>query len=181
MKLAILTQPLGHNYGGLLQAFALQQVLMELGHEVETLDRREQPSWHLQLRLGLRQLWPLVTGRSRYATRDALYHDKNLQLLAFRAQYLKNSVPLETSQALQRYLERKDFAAIVVGSDQVWRPRYSPHLPDYFIGFPSQLPRISYAASFGVNDFDVPAERLPQYAQWLRQFTAVSVSEASAV
>src|SRR5690606_23433982 len=40
MKIAILTQPLGHNYGGLLQAFALQRYLKDRGHVVETLDRR---------------------------------------------------------------------------------------------------------------------------------------------
>ena len=38
MKIGILTQPLHNNYGGLLQNYALQQVLKGLGHEVETVD-----------------------------------------------------------------------------------------------------------------------------------------------
>lgn len=181
MKLAILTQPLGHNFGGLLQAYALQQVLQQLGHQVETLDRRAQPSWPLRLRLALRQLWAYARGRSPYATRAALYQAQNQQLLAFRAQQLRMSPLLKSSQALQAYLREQQFDAIVVGSDQVWRPRYSPHLPDYFVGFASTLPRISYAASFGVNAFDVPAQQRGQYAKWLAQFSAVSVRESSAL
>ena len=38
MKIGILTQPLQANYGGLLQNYALQQVLLRAGHEVETID-----------------------------------------------------------------------------------------------------------------------------------------------
>lgn len=38
MKIGILTQPLHNNYGGILQAFALQKVLKDMGHEVWTID-----------------------------------------------------------------------------------------------------------------------------------------------
>lgn len=34
----ILTQPLHTNYGGLLQAYALQQILKGMGHDVVTID-----------------------------------------------------------------------------------------------------------------------------------------------
>ena len=36
MKIGILTQLLHANYGDLLQNYALQQVLLRAGHEVET-------------------------------------------------------------------------------------------------------------------------------------------------
>ena len=35
MKIGILTLPLHTNYGGILQAYALQTVLERMGHEVE--------------------------------------------------------------------------------------------------------------------------------------------------
>lgn len=38
MKIAILTQPLNANYGGVLQNWALQFVLRQLGHEPVTID-----------------------------------------------------------------------------------------------------------------------------------------------
>ena len=39
MKIGILTLPLHTNYGGILQAYALQTVLERMGHDVEVLDR----------------------------------------------------------------------------------------------------------------------------------------------
>ena len=39
MKIAILTQPLISNYGGVLQNYALQQVLIKLGHTPITLEK----------------------------------------------------------------------------------------------------------------------------------------------
>ena len=38
MRIAIITQPLRYNYGGILQNFALQTVLKAMGHKVVTLD-----------------------------------------------------------------------------------------------------------------------------------------------
>ena len=41
MKIGILTQPLRSNYGGLLQAYALQEVLKRMGHEPWILQREK--------------------------------------------------------------------------------------------------------------------------------------------
>ena len=53
MEILILTQPLHTNYGGLLQAYALQQILKGMGHDVVT-DRlgvvRKLPLWNRALR-----------------------------------------------------------------------------------------------------------------------------------
>ena len=38
MKIGILTQPLSNNYGGILQNFAMQKVLIKLGHEPTTVN-----------------------------------------------------------------------------------------------------------------------------------------------
>ena len=38
MKIGILTSPLKSNYGGILQNWALQQVLIKLGHKPITID-----------------------------------------------------------------------------------------------------------------------------------------------
>ena len=41
MKIGILTLPLHTNYGGILQAYALQTVLERMGHEVVVIDKIE--------------------------------------------------------------------------------------------------------------------------------------------
>ena len=43
MKIGILTQPLRGNYGGVLQNWALQQILIRLGHEPITIDILPRP------------------------------------------------------------------------------------------------------------------------------------------
>ena len=55
MKIGILTQPLHTNYGGLLQAFALQKYLRDMGHEVLTVDySRKSRAWLVPYRLARR-------------------------------------------------------------------------------------------------------------------------------
>ena len=45
-KIAILTQPLITNFGGTLQAFALQKILVDKGYEVETINYQyREMSW----------------------------------------------------------------------------------------------------------------------------------------
>lgn len=40
MRIAIITLPLHINYGGILQAYALQTVLERMGHTVEILQKK---------------------------------------------------------------------------------------------------------------------------------------------
>lgn len=39
MKIGILTLPLHNNYGGILQAFALQTILKRMGHDAVVIDK----------------------------------------------------------------------------------------------------------------------------------------------
>ena len=57
MKVGILTLPLGHNYGGILQAWALQQTLKALGYDVVLLHRKHKVSLSENFNLFLRRLY----------------------------------------------------------------------------------------------------------------------------
>jgi hypothetical protein len=81
-------------------------------------------------------------------------------------------------------LSRYKFDAYVVGSDQVWRPKYSPRLANHFLGFIDGTvnpKRISYAASFGVDNWEFTPEQTDECRKLLAKFNAVSVREDSAV
>ena len=43
MRIGILTLPLHTNYGGILQAYALQTVLERAGHDVRLIEERRRP------------------------------------------------------------------------------------------------------------------------------------------
>ncbi len=83
---------------------------------------------------------------------------------------------------MRRAVDKFGLSAIVVGSDQVWRPDYVPQdsLSDYFLGFVegTRARRVSYAASFGHGDWRFP-EHTTEVSYLLSRFDAVSVREAS--
>lgn len=174
MKVGIFTLPLHTNYGGVLQAYALYSVLTEMGHEVSLIDGkmyeistlREKAStfvWQTMHRLGLRKtIHPQLIVR------------KEMELIIpFIETYIPRQIALQD-------VKKDSFDAIVVGSDQVWRGTYSPLLP-YFLDFTKgwSIRRIAYAASFGVDDWQVEANVLDQCRQLIKRFSYVSVRELS--
>jgi hypothetical protein len=185
VRVSILTQPLGHNYGGLLQAYALQTYLMKIGCEVETLDRRMHQTFGNKTntylknlaRLSLRRIKTLPTVRKHnYIFRNLLdFRDKNLEL----------SRRIASKAQLEEYYQKYAFDVVIVGSDQVWRPKYSPSLLNYYLdflnGLNSKAKRMSYAASFGVAEWEYTEEDTLTCKRLIRKFNAVSVREQSAV
>ena len=165
MKTGIFTIPLHINYGGILQAYALQTALENLGHEAELIIRDLPPG-----------AMPWQSGLSLDDQRIISQHTDR-----FVHQYIKgerNSIA---------NLSPGDYEAIVVGSDQIWRYYYAVHMPGgygtVFLSFTKDWPlrRISYAASFGVDEWEAPADITPVISQLLSRVDAVSVRESSGV
>ena len=76
------------------------------------------------------------------------------------------------------------FEAYIVGSDQCWRPRYSPNIKNYFLDFASEqkdIKRIAYAASFGVDEWEFNDTDTAVCRDLLSHFDAVSVREETGV
>ena len=75
--------------------------------------------------------------------------------------------------------------SFIVGSDQVWRREYTKdRLMTYFLDFATEEQRrrsISYAASFGTDEWEGTPEETQRCGELLRQFKAVSVREFSGV
>ena len=181
---AILTQSLGLNYGGIIQNYALQKVLQNFDLDVITINRTlNNPHSELKI-LGseYKSLFNRYILRHRKPT--FLDHSKiRRHTDKFIKKYIKLSPEIRSTSKLTKYFSRKRFDSVVVGSDQVWRPKYSPEIYDYFLGFlinNSGLKKISYAASFGTEDWEYTAEETNECTGLLTQFDAVSVREDSA-
>lgn len=182
-KIAILTQPLHDNYGGLLQAYALSQKLHELGHESFIINRRR--SGHSNfLRNLASKLKRKVLGSGRYIPTSEERAVISKYTLEFRNKYFSNL----TEEILnnQKMLELNDqgYDTYIVGSDQCWRPRYSPNITNYFLDFAKDkgnLKRVSYAASFGTEEWEFTSEQTARCKELIQKFDAVSVREDSGV
>ncbi len=195
MRICILTQPLHTNYGGLLQAYALQTVLKRMGHKVVT-DRygaKRPISFSKRiLYFGYHFLKRFILQDKRYNPFQFMFSGSNSRLVKMRKE-----IAVNTERFVDTHIDTIDFfkgknkpeketldqfEALVVGSDQVWRPIYS-YIPAYFLDFAigKSIKRIAYAASFGVDQCEFSPKLTEQCAKLAKQFDAISVREDSGV
>ncbi len=189
MKIGILTLPLHTNYGGILQAYAFQTVLERMGHEVKVIDRpwRKQINW---IKFPLQLI-------KRCIKRFILH--RNVSILAEK-EWNKNQIIFEkyTREFIDKYIKEyriekisdikeNDFDAIIVGSDQIWRPKYYrlhyKNVADAFLFFARNwhIKRISYAASFGTDKWEYTKKETLICQSLIKKFDFVSVRENTGI
>lgn len=184
-KIAILTQPLGHNYGGIIQNYALQKVLKELGHETTTINRDyDNPHSEIKVLVSKIKTWLF---RHVLQPKNPMYFDPN-KISAYNQQFLAKNINLSpeinSTEALKTYFEKEHFTAVVVGSDQVWRPKYSPNIFNFYLDFlanDTNPRKLAYAASFGTEEWEYSESETKKCSELAQQFDAISVREDSGI
>lgn len=177
MKIGILTQHFLRNYGGIIQNYALQQVLQRLGHEPLTM---EHDTCFTRWRWLLRYVKALIKGDPKP---EPLYrgHVGHRPFIDFICGHIRSvGVQHFTSATHRQY----GCEAYVVGSDQVWRPAFNlgERLGNMFLDFvPDGIRKVAYAASFGVDNWEFTPEQTEQCRHLAARFDAVSVREASGI
>ncbi len=187
MKIGIVTLPFNANYGGILQNYALQITLKKLGHEVFTVSRYSNP-----MPLSMKILTAGKRILKRLAGKKVIVrtwpNKKELQYIwqntnRFISENITLTETIDSENDFKK-LEKYRFEAWIVGSDQVWRPKYAPKLENHFLGFTAgdkDVKRIAYAASFGVDNWEFSPEQTKKCRALARKFNAVSVRENSGV
>lgn len=186
MKIAIMTQPLGHNYGGILQNYALMRVLEQRGASITTINRvaAGQPKYRKALSFIKNQTYNRIRGCYYYVPSphnlEYIYSENH----SFIKKYLNLSEEIENTKELKTYFFNEDFDAVIVGSDQTWRPKYSPCITNYFLDFLSdnkQIKKIAYASSFGTSEWEFDEEQTKQCKELITKFDAISVRESAGI
>ena len=188
-RVLITTLPLNSNYGGILQAYALQCVVRDLGFRPVTDTSRPKP---LVKRLRWRLLrhpyrWLRLSTRTRSGGHWRTSWRVTAPLRAFVARYIETGSFMEVAGSRwgRARLTRR-FRTFVVGSDQVWRAGYAD-IPAQFLSVLEPVQgdrprRIWFAASFGVDDIaEYSSDDRSRAAEPIRPFDAVSVREDSGV
>lgn len=188
MKIGILTQPLHNNYGGLLQNYALQQILKGMGHDVQTVDWMAESSWFRQ------ELSKAKYTLLRHLNKDVdkpryMPTAKEFAVLSRNTKWFVERYLSVCPQHVDRQEEfrtvdsRFGFDAYVVGSDQVWRPSYNPFLSSMFLDFTERnhVKRIAYAASFGTSKWEFTPQMTEKCARLAKCFDLITVREMSGV
>ncbi len=184
MRIGILTQPLRANYGGSLQNWALQQVLIRLGHTPVTISygdytRRERLS--IDLRWFAHQV---LRTRGRHVVEHTRQWRRGCRHMQ---DFCRRHIAMSSGERCcsERHWASDAVDAYVVGSDQVWRPRYNltpGQLTAMFGGYAAAGMRlVAYAASFGTDEWEMNAEQTEQSRRLISRFSGVSVRESGAV
>jgi len=170
MNIGILTLPPHLNYGGILQAWALQTILQQMGHTVSVLRLKNN---YLDIRY-LRLL--------RYVLMR-IFREKEPGMPIDR--FVLTRLNLLTVNDIEEIYGLK-FDYIVVGSDQIWKKDYFKYLwanKDATLAFLPDInvKKISYAASIGSDEWDFDERETKIIKKSLSDFKGISVRELSTV
>ena len=190
-KIAILTQPLHINYGGNLQNFALQKVLKDMGYEPVTIDRHHTVKLRTKLKLGYFKymLLHVLKGLPKPLWKSYFSSKKEQAFIRqditdFIDTYITKTPRLYSDKAVQAIFKENNFDAVIVGSDQCWRPMYSPNIYTYYLDFlkdNKEIKKLAYAASFGTDEWEYTEEQTAYCKKLIQQFDLVTVREKAAV
>lgn len=187
MNICILTYPLHSNFGFIMQAFALQKVLTDMGHQVVTVNLWEKrPSLLGKIRYHiLFYLKRIIHPQDR--TQKKMYFPKRSEIEYLNSNtwaFFQKHIRLTSLVSNERDLKDigRKYEVYIVGSDQVWRKEYVRNITRFFLDFVQPLKRkVSYAASFGTNNINLTLKEHSKCKELLKSFNAVSVREKDGV
>lgn len=187
MKVGVLTLRFHSNFGFIMQAYAMQYVIKQLGHEPYTyytkvveekrINKAKQVIKNCLLKLIRKYNGPVIP---HWPTNE------DYEIIdTYTNQFVFDNIALTPYFSSIKELERYDhrcFEAFIVGSDQVWREEFSLNIPTYYFDFVKHpAKKISYAASFGVSKIDYPKSLINKCKRLIRDFSFVSVREKEGV
>lgn len=171
MKIGVITLPFNANYGWMLQAYAMQQALINMGHDAILISRR----WNLTEQsdsLAARILRPLY------------YNICCGKLFSFYKRHIKSTRIYRSSEDLKNVISEYGLDAVIVGSDQVWRIENTRGVGyNFFLDFANdgRTKKVSFAASFGNDTWAGTTEDDDVIKQLLKDFSGISVREESGI
>ena len=167
MRVGILTFPNSPSFGAALQMRGLYRALQSLGCEVEVINYRNRymsEKRHMRKENPVKNLAICILDYS--GKKSFRNFEKQLNLFPKKI--------INKTDDLKQIADRYDF--LICGSDQVWNPDITGEDLNYFFSFcKDDSKKISYAASFGVNELN---ENFVQaVTSELKKFKSISVRE----
>lgn len=166
-----------HNYGSVLQAYALQRACEEMGYRVEVIDYDFPNSYQS----GNKYQTSGDTQPNEPKWIKLLFAKSLLQQHKGIDMFVKNNLKLSTRRysspdALMH--NPPEYDVYITGSDQVWSPRHCNGDPAFLLHFaPDEKKKISYAASVGADT--IPEELQPMFSSLLGRYQHIAIRENS--
>ena len=170
-KVATMTFSYSQNLGCLLQMYALQDYIKQLGYECQCIRFKEFDNHPFETIKGI------PDGLS-----DILYYgkskEKNRKINDYRNKYIDfTDKTYQNSDEMGELNDQYDI--FVAGSDQIWNV-HKGIIEEFFLPFvKSDKKKIAYAASFGLSK--LPDEYRDPVKERIKSFNAISIRESSGV
>lgn len=182
-KIGILTFHNAHNYGAVLQAYALKTKLNRMGHEASVLNYRNEyiaKTYRKVLHIDFwkRDILPSRWGKVLREVRDVFYGlpEWQRQWKVFEDFIGDKLLEGDSRQLSLEDVASKDCDVYVLGSDQIWARELTHGMdPAYFGQFAPDKKKISYAAS--VPNGSIPENEKPYFKEYLQSLSHISVRE----
>lgn len=180
MKIGILTQTPSLNYGGILQNYALQQILKKMGHKPVTFLFRQKSSILLCAFDWLKAVVRVLLGK------HGRFPDYKKDGLELTLPFIEKNIDCtdNINFIFPVHIKKYGVKCMIVGSDQVWRSLYNGGVLKYmYLSFVNghQCLRIAYAASFGIDYWEYTEDQTRLCAGLAKRFDAISVREKSGI
>ena len=176
MKVGLLTFHCSQNYGATLQGYALQEVIKELGHEVEIIDYR--PGFLVY------PLYPryLVVTRNIPKLIEHIFYATLSGLKRRRVfnHFIQERFSL--SKSINKKFLPEPYDAIVIGSDQIWNLGITKGDTKYFADFRGEKGKrkyIAYAASMETQSLSHEKEEICK--RCIPLFDSIGVRESNLI
>lgn len=173
MKIGIVTFFCVPNYGAMLQAYALWHYLESRGHLIEFIDfslsRMLPPSF-----------FRCLLSRNRFALHNKLQMVFQRHILDFAMSFPRTR---RFSSFNQLALECPKYDCLIVGSDQMWNPKWLTNDRLRFVMLDFAAPscrRLACSVSFGIDSWPID-ENAAVAGKFMQRFLAISVREDSGV
>ena len=174
-RAAVITFHRALNYGAILQAFALEKILAEIGVYAEIIDYRCPHIECIYRPFDVRHCKSLSSGVKKCIKSFGLIKKRH-NFNEFTKKHLRVTKKCRTRKDLQRTASK--FETIITGSDQVLNSDAAGGDFSYYLDFAgSDTKKIAYAASLGYNFF--PQKYETKCIENLKEFANISVREKS--
>lgn len=153
MKVGILTFHDAHNYGAVLQAYALKKYITKLGYETKVIN------YH------------------HYTIPDGYPKENNEERWEKFNSFIQELIDYdENVYTSEEELEKLDIDFWICGSDQIWNPEITRGInKGFFLNFNTKGKKISYATSMGISE--LPKEYEEEFKKCINQLNEISVRE----
>lgn len=177
-KVGIITFHASHNYGSMLQAYALQQVVLGMGHDCEIINFRTARQREFYRPMFIRGTFTDRLKRSLvYAPYISSWRKKHQLFERFlNEKYRLSHGEYATLEELER--AGHDYDVYISGSDQIWNTRAFDFDWAYLLPFAKGSRRVAYAPSMGPVPFQsISSDKAEKMAQLLSGYGYLSVRE----